>query len=739
MDTCICLDIRRLDLADSVVAAILSQVPDDRLPEYIHLLLKRTLNYDQQLLEACLAAIESRGLVGAHALKPYLSIESTWRKSVVGTWLTARLLELSGEQVAALTAWNQVINREVGPLHEAYLARARLYERANRHPEAFTDLRRALVNQEDQRFLSKAARFFQRLRHRATPPALRTVRIALLSSTTTDLITPLLQLACFRDGIDAEIYVAPYGNVQQEILNPVSGCYAFEPDIVVINTHWRDAHLPAFTPHPDAATKRIVGEFQQLWHTLLERRACHIIQNNFDLPTHDAYGHLSRALPGGRGHMLRKINELLLKAAPPSVTILDLEQVSARYGKQKWFDAAYWYTAKHYPTADALPLLVDQQVALIRAGLGLSRKVLVLDLDNTLWGGIIGEDGLAGIRLGPPSKVGEAHQTLQEYAAELKERGILLAVCSKNNDADARLPFLHHDAMRLRLDDFVVFQANWHDKPANLREIARQLNLGIDSFVFLDDNPVERALVRHEIPEVAVPECGADPARYIDALDRGLYFEALSLSQEDYERHQSYRANLLRDEMKTQAASLEEFLDQLDMEAEHSPFHHTVLARVMQLLGKTNQFNLTTRRHSEEQICRMMSSNEYWTQYFKLKDRFGDNGLVGLLIVRRLPEALPTWEIDTWLMSCRVIGRRMEQFMLQVLVEAARAAGIQLLRGVYVPTAKNAMVAELYPQLGFVQTGQLAEGAFTYSLDLTRYEMLPCECIRVATHMLCKA
>jgi FkbH-like protein len=737
METHICLDIQQLDLSEPVATAILAQVPDDQLPQWIDALLARTPGYNRSILEACLATLELRDMVRAAALTPYLAPESPWRQHGAGAWLVARLLELRGEQAATLTVWNQIISREVGPLHEAYLARARLHSRANQMTGAFADLRRALINQSDQRFLSKAARLFARLRRDAVPPAVRTIRLALLASTTTEMIAPLLQLACFRDGIDAELYIAPYGTIQQESLNPASNCYSFKPDIVVIATHWRDAHLPGFASHPEDAIARVVGELSHLWETLLQRHACHIIQHNFDLPASDAYGHLSRALPGGRGHMLRKINEELLAAAPPAVTILDQEQISAQYGKAHWFDAAYWYAAKQHPAADALPLLIDQQVALIRATLGLTRKVLVLDLDNTLWGGVIGEDGLAGIRPGPPSRVGEAHRALQQYAAELKERGILLAVCSKNNAADARLPFLQHDAMHLQLEDFVAFQANWHDKPTNLRTIARQLNLGIDSLVFLDDNPVERALVRRELPEVAVPEAGSDPATYITALERGRYFETLNLSPEDRVRHQSYRANLLRDTLKTEAASLEDFLYNLDMEAEHGPFSEQVLARVVQLIGKTNQFNLTTRRHTEAEIRRMLASSACWTHYFKLKDRFGDNGLVGVMIAHHTPADRHTWEIDTWLMSCRVIGRQMEQFMLQVLVEEAQAAGIEILRGVYIPTAKNAMVADLYPRLGFVTIGQLGNGIAQYVLDLTTYISVPSAFIHAPTHAIC--
>jgi FkbH-like protein len=284
--------------------------------------------------------------------------------------------------------------------------------------------------------------------------------------------------------------------------------------------------------------------------------------------------------------------------------------------------------------------------------------------------------------------------------------------------------------MVLHLDDFVIFRANWLDKPTNLRDIANRLSLGLDSFVFVDDNPVERALVRRECPEITVPEISADPATFVATLDQGLYFEAWTLSQEDRERHQDYRANILREEIAASSASLGDFLRTLDMEAEVGPFDERVLARVVQLIGKTNQFNVTTKRYSEEQVRRRMTSDDYWTQYFKLSDRFGDNGLIGVMIARQVLADLPTWEIDTWLMSCRVIGRQMEQSMLQTLVEAAQTKGVRTIRGVYIPTAKNAMVSDLYSRLGFTRLSETASGEVQYLLDLKEQVVPRCAFIR---------
>jgi len=333
-----------------------------------------------------------------------------------------------------------------------------------------------------------------------------------------------------------------------------------------------------------------------------------------------------------------------------------------------------------------------------------------------LWGGVIGEDGINGIKLGPPSAVGEAHQALQRYLLELKERGILLAVCSKNNESDAQAPFLSHPEMALKLDDFVAFFANWNDKPSNLRCMAQQLNLGIDSFVLIDDNPVERDIVRRELPEVLVPELGEDPSSYIAAISRTLCFETISISEEDRARHASYMANQQREMAMSQSVSMDGFLSSLDMRSQAGSFDDLHLARVVQLIGKTNQFNLTSRRHTESQVRALMASPAAWTRYFKLRDKYGDHGLIGVLIAcERNPGV---WEVDTWLMSCRVIGRSMEDYMFNDMVEALRARGAHVLKGIYLRTCKNGMVADLFDRMGFTKECIDSHSA-AYLLDLS--------------------
>jgi FkbH-like protein len=342
----------------------------------------------------------------------------------------------------------------------------------------------------------------------------------------------------------------------------------------------------------------------------------------------------------------------------------------------------------------------------------------VCDLDNTLWGGVIGEDGLTGITLGPGSPAGEAYVALHEYLLELQGRGVLLAVCSKNNPDDARLPFTDHPQTRLRLDHFAAFFANWSDKAENLRGIAAQLGLGLDSFVFLDDNPVERAWVRSQLPEVLVVELGPTPFDYVRDVDSGRYFQTVGLSDEDRGRSEMYRQSAAREAVRSTYGSLDEFIAQLDMRASAVDVTAANIGRVTQLINKTNQFNLTTRRYTDSQVSRLAAAPDGWARAFHLADRFGDYGLIGVLLCA--PAGPERWEIDTWLMSCRVLGRRMEHFMFDRLCEAARAAGITSIVGVYRPTAKNPQVADLFTRLGFDLT---AEGPDErrYVLDLASH------------------
>ncbi|HEY4988170.1 MAG TPA: HAD-IIIC family phosphatase [Opitutaceae bacterium] len=671
---------------------------------------------DWGLMREVLARVDE----AAASLDPaWTAPDSPWTRSPMGRWLLAEALSSSGRQSEALDLWNQIISSGGPWLAEALLARARLRRDLGDVPGALTDLRAASGASQDFPFLTKAARLLDRLPQKEGPSGLP-VRIALLSSSTADLLAPLLRLACFREGVFVSLYVGAFGNQRQEVLDPSSGLYAFAPDVVVIGTNWRDAGLAAITPEPTEAVDSLWTQACDLWRAVSARLPCTILQHSFDLPFNDAAGYLAAGDVGGRIRILRAFNARLWTEKPPNVLVVDLERLAAQAGGAIWEDSSQWFANKQHPGPAALPLLADQYGRLVRATLGMAKKVLVLDLDNTLWGGVVGEDGVEGLQVGPPSSVGEAHLALQSYARELKERGVLLAVCSKNNDADARAPFRLRDGMILREDDFVAFVANWRDKSENLRAMAAELRLGLDSFVFLDDSPVERERMRRELPEVAVVALGSDPATYAASLQATGWFESISVSEDDRRRHLSYQANSARAVAQATAPSLESFLQSLHMRIQHGAVSELVVQRVAQLLGKTNQFNLTTRRHGIGRIRQMASDPAGWTQYFRLIDCFGDSGVVGAVIAVPSESEEASWEIDTFLLSCRVIGRGVEDYMLRAVLNAAEVAGVKRVRGLFLPSAKNAPAAQFYPRFGFSPIPGPPSGELAYVWDIER-------------------
>jgi len=634
--------------------------------------------------------------------------------SILSRYLQAKLLQRTGRVTEAAQRWRHFFS--LHPCRDPFIVLewTRLLVELQEFPEAALQLRRALSYRPPYSFYPRAAKLINKIwQHH--PPVLRRTRIAVLGSSTTSMMIPVLRALCFRDGIDAEFYEGLYGAFRQEILDLQSELHQFQPHIVFLVTHWRDLNLPSISSNETDMIARFTDEYEAMWRTLSERFRCHVIQHAFDLPSQDAYECLSESLAGGRARITKLLNLHLAREAPKFVSLLDTARVINEVGLNHWEDSALWSIAKQHPAAEALPPLAELQLAHVRAVTGLTRKVLVCDLDNTLWGGVIGEEGLDGIKIGTSSPIGEAYLQLQRYLLELKSRGILLAVCSKNNLADAQLPFQEHEHMLLRLNDFVAFLANWNDKAENLKALAEMLSLGTDSFVFMDDNPVERAWIRSQMPEVEVVELGATPFTYVRDLHQGRYFYALTLSEEDRERVALYRSEAARESARGAAASLEEFLAGLHMQAQMSPVSAQNISRVAQLLNKTNQFNLTTRRHTHAHIEQTAEREDVWTGVFQLSDRFGDHGIVGILLC--VPDVeTEAWEIDTWLMSCRVLGRQMENFMLNQLIEAAQAAGIKRLIGIYRPTAKNAQVSQLYRRFGFCEISNNEEER--------RYELL---------------
>jgi FkbH-like protein len=545
----------------------------------------------------------------------------------------------------------------------------------------------------------------------------RPARVALLSTYTSSQFASLLRLAGMAMGLNIDLYEAPFGQLHQEILTESSRLYRFAPDVLVLAVHEGDLDLPGFSSDPATDVAREIDRWAGLASTVSERSGAHVVLHNFATRPEVPLGHLGAKLGGSRHAMTAAINAGLGPAVGPGASIVDCERLSGIFGKHDWFNDKYWLAARQAVALDALPLLARNTAAVIAAALGISKKCLVLDLDNTLWGGVIAEDGLDGIRLGEGVD-GEAFTAFQQYILELKRKGVFLAVCSKNDEASARQPFERHPAMLIRISDIACFVANWDPKPQNIQRIADELGIGLDSLVFVDDSPVEREEVRQILPEVDVITLPSNPSGYRRALADYLPFESATFTMEDARRTDLYRARVESTRLRSSAGSLEDFHRSLDMRARIAPFDEASLPRIAQLIGKTNQFNLTTRRHSIGRIREFIADPSCVHFSLRLRDRFTDHGLVGVLIAVRRADWL---EIDTWLLSCRVIGRTVEHAMLSHLCRLAEEDGCRNLRGAYIPTEKNRVVRHLYQELGF----RLAEdrgGITTWEYHLDEQE-----------------
>lgn len=523
------------------------------------------------------------------------------------------------------------------------------------------------------------------------------VKLALVGSYTTTQFVSMLRLAALRLGIMLEIYENYFGQYRQDIIDPDSPMYQFHPDFVALVVHDRELALADYSFSPERDVEAELQRWTMLWQSIRKNSGARAVQHNFAIAYETPMGHLGARLSGSRYMMTQRLNARLGEQAGDDVLIVDCERLASLFGKRRWFDPRYWNLSKQGVALEALPLVARHTAAVVAADMGLSRKCLALDLDNTLWGGVIGEDGMAGIKLGGDAE-GESFVAFQEYILKLKKRGIILAVVSKNNEADAREPFEKHPEMRIKLDDISLFVANWGTKPDGIREIAKGLNIGLDSIVFVDDNPAERQAVRQLLPEVDVISLPGDPSEYARALSDYLMFEASSFTTEDLRRSEQYRARAEIAELEVSALSIEDFYRSLRMDATVSSFTEIDMPRIAQLVGKTNQFNLTTRRHGLADLQEFARDPNCVHIALRLRDRFTDHGLVSLLIAFRYGDTL---DIDTWLMSCRVIGRTVEAEMLKQLCRQAERLGCRIIRGTYLPTTKNALVKDIFPKYDF--------------------------------------
>jgi FkbH-like protein len=546
------------------------------------------------------------------------------------------------------------------------------------------------------------------------------IRIAILGGSTTDEIKNILELFLLNESIRPVFYESGYNKCFEDVLFENPDLISFKPQIVYVHTsNVNILHVPEISDSDTEIQQKLRNEFNRficLWEKTKVLFACPIIQNNFELPQTRALGNLDFSDPRGMVHYITRLNKELAAyaASNKGFYINDINYLSSWLGLSKWHDKTFWYSSKYACNYEAIPYISHNLSRIITAIMGKSKKCLVLDLDNTLWGGVIGEDGMEKICIGNETAIGEAYSGFQKYLKGLKDRGVMLAVCSKN-DPDTALEGLSHPDNILKPEDFLIIKAGWQDKHLSLREISHDLNIGLDSMVFIDDNPAEREIVKAQLPEVLVPDIGSDVVFFPEIIDRSGYFEQANISGEDLERTKYYVENAHRSDSLSKFKDYNEFLISLEMKAEITDFKPVHLDRIAQLTNKTNQFNLTTRRYSLDEIEAISKDNRYIRLCGKLQDKFGDNGLVSVIIGQIDGACL---HIDLWIMSCRVIKRNLEFAMFDNLVDVCKKREIKQIIGTYIPTKKNNLVASHYSLLGFSNVSAQENGTTTWNIEI---------------------
>ena len=546
--------------------------------------------------------------------------------------------------------------------------------------------------------------------------------IAILGGSTTSEIKNILELFLLDNGIKANFYESEYNKFYEDALFGNDDLNKFNPDIVYVHTtNLNIIKYPKLKDNEDEIKSLLDNEIQRyksIWSSL-SKFDCAIVQNNFDYTIDRSLGNLDCSDIHGKTYFINQLNAEFSKSAREikNLYINDINYLSSYIGLKSWFDKSMWHQAKYALSLDSIPELCFNLSKILNSIFGKTKKCLVLDLDNTCWGGVIGDDGLDGIYIGTETAIAETFTALQKYAKELKERGVTLAVCSKNDFKNAKEGFEHPESI-LTFDDFTSFKANWDPKHQNIMDIAKEINIGIDSLVFIDDNPVERDIVLSQVPSVSVPNVGDDVIHFIKYIDRNGYFEPISLLADDINRNQYYEDNKKRAVKESTFKSYDEFLLSLDMTADIKSFSSIYLDRTTQLTNKTNQFNLTTKRYTAGEIETIASSDKYIKIYGKLTDKYGDNGLIAITIGRVKKEKC---HIDLWLMSCRVLKRDMEFAMLDELVRKCKEQSVSKIIGYYYKSAKNNMVSDLYEKFGFSLT-DIKDEDTVWKLDISNYE-----------------
>jgi FkbH-like protein len=536
---------------------------------------------------------------------------------------------------------------------------------------------------------------------------LRRIKVALLGDSATQLLSIALRGTGFDVGFDLQIWEAHFNQIERQIFDPASELYEFNPEVVIVfqSSHKLLEKYNKLIPeeYNNLAEKRLeqIGSFCAAINAKLIAK---VIYYNYPEIDDAIFGNYANKTPSSFIFQLRKLNyELMLYAEKnPGFYICDLSSIQNQIGKAALFQPSMYINTEIVLGIDVLPLVALRTTEILGAMYGKIKKCLVFDLDNTIWGGTIGDDGLENIQLGPLG-IGKAFTELQYWIKKLKNRGIILAVCSKNTELIAKEPFEKHPDMVLRLDDIAVFVANWDNKVDNIRQMQNTLNIGFDSMVYLDDNPFERNMVREHIPSLTIPELPEDPADFLEYLYGLNLFETASLSDEDAERTERYQTAAKRHIEQQKHVDVDAFLESLDMVSVVEPFNQFNTPRVAQLTQRSNQFNLRTIRYGVPDIEKLSSSSDHYNFTFTLKDKFGDNGLICVVILYK--QSRETLFIDTWLMSCRVLKRGMENFVLNTIAGFAKEQGFNTLKGEYLPTAKNGIVKNHYEELGFCEKG----------------------------------
>ncbi|MBR4669501.1 MAG: HAD-IIIC family phosphatase [Butyrivibrio sp.] len=536
-------------------------------------------------------------------------------------------------------------------------------------------------------------------------------KVAILGGSTTKDILQMLELFLLNNGIRPTFYESEYNQYYQDAMFPNEELEEFKPDIIYVFTTNRNitsfSQIGDTLERIDTLIDREYQRFSEMWDKLANVYRCPVIQNNFELPFYRIMGNKEASDIHGSVNFITRLNLKFYEYAQKhdNFYICDINYISADYGLREWADPFYYYMYKYAINPSAVPLLALNVANIIKSIFGKNKKGFVLDLDNTLWGGVIGDDGVDNIVLGPEESEGQGYSEFQRYIKAHKQLGIILNIDSKN-DIENALSGLNHPDSELKPDDFICIKANWDPKDSNFTQIANDLSLLPESLVFIDDNPAERHIVSNQLKDVSAPEIG-DIQNYIINIDRNGYFEVTTLSEDDYKRNEMYKENAERAQLQASFSDYGEYLDSLEMQATNKPFEAIYMSRIAQLTNKSNQFNLTTHRYTQEEIEKVAYDDSYITIYGKLTDRFGDNGVVSVVIGHIIDGIC---HIDLWLMSCRVLKRDMEFAMMDSLVHRCKAKGIHEIRGYYYPTSKNKMVRDFYHLQGFEKISEDPDG-----------------------------